>query len=592
MQIGLFLNKIVSALSLSSEVWMSLLLGAALTLLIAYIIYRIQKKESIIHKQDHDAKLDRIEQLHLQDSEKIKVLYELIIRSQRGSIGELESAVLEQKIEVAAEQITKEDSDKAQVLKAIAEKDKSEADDLLAKIAQKEHDLVEMYNLHAMNENRNGIYSEAVKWYRKIVELEPDNFVMQIYLIDNLIKADQKTEAQQLALSKLEKLEQAGEADLGKLWSLYDVIVRSYPNNVYDKQREKYLEKLIDLIRQHYGEQSYEMLCVLNEQALAYNPIRTIKDNEEIYKKCLSIIESGNIPEDKIVCMIHNNLAQLYTDQGRYKEALPLLEKTRQDLTRLLDPEHPYMIITLNNVANVLSFQGNHREAEALYLKVIDLAARKLGTEHEYYMLFKANLADMYNNLKRHDEADAIYSEILKTAIHKYGEDSYPTGNYLRKMGNICLGAKKFDDAVFYFKKALDIYRKVLDEEHPSLVMLLAEMAVLNSSRGNLAEAEQEGLQIIKIYEKTGQETTKKMAIAKTNLGMVYYKQERYTEAEYIQKQAVDFFLQNQPDTPNCASVLDRYSMSLAKLERLEEAEACKTKAEELRAKISSENKE
>jgi ABC-type nickel/cobalt efflux system permease component RcnA len=172
---GVLVSKLLSAISFSSEVWMSILMGAVVTLIIAYIIYRIQKKESKIHKQDHDAKLERIEQLHLQDSEKIKVLYELIIQSQRGSIGESEAANLEQRIEDAADRINEQDSDKAQALKAIAEKDKPEADALLDKLAKYEHDLEELYNLHALNEHRHGNYNESAVWLEKLVELKPDD---------------------------------------------------------------------------------------------------------------------------------------------------------------------------------------------------------------------------------------------------------------------------------------------------------------------------------------------------------------------------------------------------------------------------------
>ncbi len=54
---------------------MSIVIGALVTLIIGYIIYRIQKKENTLHKQDHDARLEEIKLLHQQDSEKIKVLY-------------------------------------------------------------------------------------------------------------------------------------------------------------------------------------------------------------------------------------------------------------------------------------------------------------------------------------------------------------------------------------------------------------------------------------------------------------------------------------------------------------------------------------
>ena len=93
----------------------------------------MQKKESAIQMQEHVQRFDELKNLQQQDSEKIKVLYELMLQAQNGSLNQIESAVLEQKIELAADQIGQQDSDRAKALKAIADKQKKEADALLEK---------------------------------------------------------------------------------------------------------------------------------------------------------------------------------------------------------------------------------------------------------------------------------------------------------------------------------------------------------------------------------------------------------------------------------------------------------------------------
>jgi tetratricopeptide (TPR) repeat protein len=77
-----------------------------------------------------------------------------------------------------------------------------------------------------------------------------------------------------------------------------------------------------------------------------------------------------------------NNLAGLYSSQGRYPEAEELYQQALQLKRRLLGDEHPSVATSLNNLAFLYSSQGRYAEAEPLYQQALQLTRRLLGDEH------------------------------------------------------------------------------------------------------------------------------------------------------------------------------------------------------------------
>ena len=198
--------------------------------------------------QEHVQRFDELKNLQQQDSEKIKVLYELMLQAQNGSLNQIESAVLEQKIELAAIEIGEQDSDRAKALKAIADKQKKEADALLEKIARQEHDLAETYKLHALNEYRNGYYAEAVKWYQKILELQPDNFEALLALLSSLNRADRKKEARELSLKTLISSTLLKFLTDVQTYDLLNKLILTYDYTSEAALAEPYLDKALELV--------------------------------------------------------------------------------------------------------------------------------------------------------------------------------------------------------------------------------------------------------------------------------------------------------------------------------------------------------
>ena len=59
---------------------------------------------------------------------------------------------------------------------------------------------------------------------------------------------------------------------------------------------------------------------------------------------------------------------------------------------KLLGGEHSYMAISLNNLAKLFQNQGKHKEAEPLYRRAANIFEKKLGKEHPNTIKIRNNL--------------------------------------------------------------------------------------------------------------------------------------------------------------------------------------------------------
>ncbi len=65
-------------------------------------------------------------------------------------------------------------------------------------------------------------------------------------------------------------------------------------------------------------------------------------------------------PEHPDVARSLNNLAMVYTDQGKYEEAEPLYQRSLAIEEKALGPEHPQVATSLNNLALIYQAQGKY----------------------------------------------------------------------------------------------------------------------------------------------------------------------------------------------------------------------------------------
>jgi CHAT domain-containing protein len=153
------------------------------------------------------------------------------------------------------------------------------------------------------------------------------------------------------------------------------------------------------------------------------------------------------------------NLAILYHDQGKYAEAIPLLQRALTIREAKLGKDHPAVAQTLNNLALAYQEQGKYAEAISLYQRALAIMEAKLGKDHP-------NVAQTLNYLAIASDAAGKTLEALAyvrrataaVVAHGAGEqtvakdDSSPGGlvalraNYFRLHIRILADAAKRND--------------------------------------------------------------------------------------------------------------------------------------------------
>jgi tetratricopeptide (TPR) repeat protein len=114
------------------------------------------------------------------------------------------------------------------------------------------------------------------------------------------------------------------------------------------------------------------------------------------------------------------NLASLLTNQGRYPEALALLEENRAARGKVYPPDHPRTLRLLVNLSDLYARVG--RDADQIRLLEEALAAQKrvLGPDHPDTLKTMIALADAYSG-SRPAAAEPLAREAWKSQRARFG---------------------------------------------------------------------------------------------------------------------------------------------------------------------------
>ena len=124
------------------------------------------------------------------------------------------------------------------------------------------------------------------------------------------------------------------------------------------------------------------------------------------------------------------NLALIYNNQGRWREAEELQAKELNICSRVLGEEHPDTLTSITNLASTYRDQGRWKEAEELDMQVIKTRKRVLGEEHPDILTNMANLALTYSKQGQWKEAEKLGMQVLETSSRVLGKEHRDTSQY------------------------------------------------------------------------------------------------------------------------------------------------------------------
>jgi tetratricopeptide (TPR) repeat protein len=200
------------------------------------------------------------------------------------------------------------------------------------------------------------------------------------------------------------------------------------------------------------------------------------------------------------------------------------------------------------------------------------------------------NLAELYRRDGKYAEAESLYKKALEIAKKTIGEDH---ANYAIGMNNLAAlyaSQGKYADAEPLYMQALEIDKKTIGESHTNYANHLSNLAELYRNLGKNADAEPLYKKALEIDKKTVGEDHPKYAIHLNNLAELFRIQGKYSDAEPLYKKALEIGKKTiGEDHPNYATRLNNLAALYQNQRKYAEAEPLYKKALEIDKKTIGE---
>ncbi|KAJ5893859.1 hypothetical protein N7495_005550 [Penicillium taxi] len=282
-----------------------------------------------------------------------------------------------------------------------------------------------------------------------------------------------------------------------------------------------------------------------------YSDQGKLKEAEEMYQRALAGKEKALGPDHTSTLDTVNNLGNLYRDQGKLKEAEEMYQRALAGYEKALGLQHETHAPTLNTVNNLgllYSDQGKLKEAEEMYQRALAGKEKALGPDHTSTLDTVNNLGLLYSDQGKLKEAEEMYQRALagyEKALGLQHETHAPTLNTVNNLGNLYRNQGKLKEAEEMYQRALAGYEKALGlqhETHAPTLNTVNNLGLLYSDQGKLKEAEEMYQRALAGYEKAlglQHETHAPTLNTVNNLGNLYRNQGKLKEAEEMYQRAL-----------------------------------------------------
>jgi tetratricopeptide (TPR) repeat protein len=181
----------------------------------------------------------------------------------------------------------------------------------------------------------------------------------------------------------------------------------------------------------------------------------------------------------------HSDLASAYLRAGDYGRALVNLEKA-VELERQFDgdPENASTFARSNR--GVLHQKtGEFEQAEKIWEEVLAIREKSTDEKDDRPARIRANLAWLRCQQKRFQEAEDLARQVLDKIKSKRAR-----GHVLQTLAVLCTVSGRLDEADGLFAQVSEIRLGLMVHDHPEILRLNADVAMLRMAQGRMAEAE------------------------------------------------------------------------------------------------------
>ena len=216
---------------------------------------------------------------------------------------------------------------------------------------------------------------------------------------------------------------------------------------------------------------------------------------------------------------------------GKYPEAISLLEKALELEVERLGPNHPAIGAICTNLAGAYQAVGQYSEAIELYREALRIKRQQAPADAPSLAVTYGNIGTLYSVDGEYDEALAFHQEALSI----WQKTKPPNREALaRTYGNIASVYLHMEDsqrAKTFYIKSLELKRATLGDNDPSVALSKMNIACVYEQMGEYGRAIELHRQALKSFMQALDEDHPNIAAVNHNLGMAYAKNLEFEKA-------------------------------------------------------------
>ncbi len=141
-------------------------------------------------------------------------------------------------------------------------------------------------------------------------------------------------------------------------------------------------EEVLDMLRSSLDPGNPLLARAYSNIGPAYASVGRMDDAERAFDSARAILDAIPVGCDLEKGVVYSNIGQLRYHQGRYAEALPVLERARESLSRINGPEHPDVATITANLAFTHQRLGDLKTAESEMMAALRVRLARFRPDH------------------------------------------------------------------------------------------------------------------------------------------------------------------------------------------------------------------
>jgi tetratricopeptide (TPR) repeat protein/tRNA A-37 threonylcarbamoyl transferase component Bud32 len=256
-------------------------------------------------------------------------------------------------------------------------------------------------------------------------------------------------------------------------------------------EAEPVLDEALAMNIDVHGERSLQVAaCYENMATFIQLSRRDYAAAEDMARTALEIRRATTDTDTMDTASSVNNLGVLILLQGRYDEALPVLQEAVEISRRVGGDQHPELARALENLGNVYYRQQQFDRTLELLDEVMMMRREVLGDDSPDVARTLNNMGMVYNAAGRREEAEQAVRKAVAGMERAYGPDHPDLASSHWSLAHVLWGQGKLDGAEAELRTSVAIADRAYPENSAGRAAYRLPLGNLLAERGRFAEAE------------------------------------------------------------------------------------------------------